>query len=54
MFGADFVPSTDDAALEQAKCALDGIGVDVAIKVLLFPVADGLVVAENASIVLKG
>jgi len=34
MFGADFVPSTDDAALEQAKCALDGIGVDVAIKVL--------------------
>ena len=54
MFCRDFMPRSHDAALEQAKCALDGIGVDVAIKVLLFPVADGLVVAENASIVLKG
>ena len=43
MLRADFVPRSNDAALEQRECGFDGIGVDVAIGVDAQLVTDGLV-----------
>ena len=54
MFGADFVPASDDAPLEQREGRLDSVGVDVRSKsdVLFLPVIDGFVpVVANCSVI---
>ncbi len=50
MFGADLMPRSDDAALQERKRGLHCVGVDVAIDVNLALVADGFVFrAVNSS-----
>src|SRR5579864_8909972 len=43
------MPCADDAALEQAECALNGIGIELVAHILSLAVIDGLVRSEHAS-----
>ena len=51
MLCTDLMPRSNDSALEQAKCGLYGVGIDVAIDILAFAMVDGLMLAENPSLV---
>ncbi len=47
MLWANSVPRSNDAALEQGECGLDGIGVNVSIDVDAILVLDGLVLCAQ-------
>src|SRR5580704_2961324 len=56
MFGADFVPSAYDSALEQGKCGFDGIGMNVSSEtdILFGAMVNGFVTMGTNSLAICG